>query len=337
MKITSGIIKRAQKVVMYGPEGIGKSTFASKFPDPLFIDTEGSTAQLDVKRMESPTSYSMLLQEVKYVAQNPTVCRTLVIDTADWTEKLCKQHILAKNNWDSIESPSYGRGYTVLAEEWGKLLELLNEVIEAGVNVLLTAHAMTRKFEQPDEMGSYDRFELKLEKKTAPMTKEWADIVLFANYKTDIITDSKTNSKKAIGGKRVIYTSHHPAWDAKNRAGLPEIIEMDFQEISHLFEPEGIYVVPKGLKDDRENPKTPPYQPPEENNEKISQALLDLMKANHVTKEEIQKVVTKKGHFPDGMPIEDYPKEYIDGVLIGAWDQVLQEIENSRNGLPFDI
>ena len=51
MNITRGIIKRPQKVVLYGPEGIGKSTFASHFPAPLFLDVEGSTAQLDVARI----------------------------------------------------------------------------------------------------------------------------------------------------------------------------------------------------------------------------------------------------------------------------------------------
>ena len=54
MNITSGIQARAQRVVIYGTEGIGKSTLASQFPDPLFIDTEGSTSNMDVK--QTPTS-----------------------------------------------------------------------------------------------------------------------------------------------------------------------------------------------------------------------------------------------------------------------------------------
>ena len=100
-----------------------------------------------------------------------------------------------------------------------------------------------RKFEQPDEMGAYDRWEMKLSKKVAPLLKEWADIVLFCNYKTDIITDNKTQSKKATGGKRVMYASHHPCWDAKNRYGLPDVMPMEFNQIKHLFE--GIEQKPK--------------------------------------------------------------------------------------------
>lgn len=46
----------------------------------------------------------------------------------------------------------------------------------------ICAECMMRKFEQPDEMGAYDRWELKLQKKTAALVKEWADLLLFANY-----------------------------------------------------------------------------------------------------------------------------------------------------------
>ena len=88
MQITRGKIPSAKKIVIYGPEGIGKSTFAGQFPDPLFIDTEGSTKDIDVARLPAPTSWSMLMEEVKYTISHPEVCKTLVIDTADWAEQL---------------------------------------------------------------------------------------------------------------------------------------------------------------------------------------------------------------------------------------------------------
>jgi hypothetical protein len=94
---------------------------------------------------------------------------------------------------------------------------------------------MMRKFEQPDEMGAYDRWEMKLTKKTAPMLKEWADMVLFCNYKTEVITDQNTKSKKATGGRRVMYAAHHPCWDAKNRFSLPDQMDMSFEPLEALF------------------------------------------------------------------------------------------------------
>ena len=96
-EISSGKISKAQKVVIYGPEGIGKSSFAASLPDPLFIDTEGSTGNIDVRRLPKPTSWHMLISEINFVI-NQKPCRTLVIDTIDWAEQLCVEHICAKYN-----------------------------------------------------------------------------------------------------------------------------------------------------------------------------------------------------------------------------------------------
>lgn len=240
MEITRGKIKKAKKVVIYGPEGIGKSTFASRFPDPVFIDTEGSTNDMDVARLPRPTSWTMLLEEVDYIRKTPGACRTLVIDTIDWAEMLCIEHICDKHQKNGIESFGYGNGYVYVKEEFGKFLNKLSDVIEAGINVVLTAHAQLRKFEQPDEMGAYDRWELKLGKKTSsqtsPLVKEWADMLLFANYKTySVAVDDKGKKHKAQGGKRVMYTNHHPCWDAKNRYGLPEECEFDYSVIAGII------------------------------------------------------------------------------------------------------
>ena len=208
----------------------------SKFPNPLYIDTEGSTKHMDVRRLPDPDSWTMLIKEIEYVRDNLGLCQTLVIDTADWAEMLCISHITAINKWTSIESPGYGKGYVVLQEEFGRMLNLLSQLIDRGINVVLTAHSQMRKFEQPDELGAYDRWELKLQRKTASMVKEWADLLLFANYKTYVVNiDGQGAAKgknKAQGGKRVMYTSHHPAWDAKNRVGLADELPFEFSAIS---------------------------------------------------------------------------------------------------------
>lgn len=234
MEITRGKIPCAKKVVVYGPEGIGKSTFASKFPDPVFIDTEGSTKDMDVARLPAPSSWNMLLEEVRYVMDNPQVCKTLVIDTADWAEQLCSTSVCDKHQKSGIEDFGYGKGYVFLQEEFGKLLNLLTDVVEQKmINVVLTAHAKMRKFEQPDEMGAYDRWEMKLSKNVSPMVKEWADMVLFANYKTHVVKVDGKN--KAQGGQRVLYTTHHSCWDAKNRYSLPDEIPFEYGSIAHIF------------------------------------------------------------------------------------------------------
>lgn len=132
-------------------------------------------------------------------------------------------------------------GYVYTKEEFGRFLNKLSDLIEVGINVVLTAHAQLRKFEQPDELGAYDRWELKLGKKTqsqtSPLVKEWADMLLFANYKTFSVAVGKDGKKhKGQGGKRTMYTQHHPCWDAKNRFGLPEECEFDYSVIAEIIE-----------------------------------------------------------------------------------------------------
>ncbi len=236
MEITSGIIGGAQRVVLYGPEGIGKTSFAACLPDPVFIDTEGSTVRYNVRRLPNPESWPMLLSEVEWCIRNPEALRTLAIDTADWAERLCIQNILAANKVRSIEDFGYGKGYVMVQEEFGRLLNLLTDLTRKGVHVILTAHAYMRKFEQPDEFGAYDRWELKLSKKVAPMVKEWSDMLLFANYETYVVRDDKTNTAKAQGGRRVMFTTHNPCWDAKNRESFPDKMDFDYYQIARCFE-----------------------------------------------------------------------------------------------------
>lgn len=198
VEITSGKINnKAQKVVIYGPEGIGKSTFAAHFPNPLFIDTEGSTGELDVRRLPAPTSWSYLTWEIDQVKANPNICSSLIIDTADWAERLCINNLCEKNQVSGIEGFGYGKGYVYLEEEFGRFLNRLSDLIDLGINVVFTAHATMRKFEQPDESGAYDRWELKLQKKDGPLLKEWADMVLFANYETFVVKEGSGDMKKA--------------------------------------------------------------------------------------------------------------------------------------------
>lgn len=331
MEITSGKIQSAQKVVVYGPEGIGKSTFASKFPDPVFADTEGSTKHMDVKRLPKPASWTMLFEEIKYIRQNPGLCKTFVIDTIDWAEKLCISHICANAKKKSIEDFGYGSGYVCELEEMGNLLRALDELIDAGINVVLTAHAQLRKFEQPDEMGAYDRWELKLGKKTgsqiSPIIKEWADMVLFINYKTfSVAANDKGTKHKAQGGARTMYTTHHPCWDAKNRHGLDDGLPFDYTQIAHCIEntPE------TPIKTERSDPVIPKPQPDLFEVPDASVTLDALMKQNNVTAAEIQQAVAYKGYYPEDTPIENYASDFINGVLVGAWDQVFTIIQKMR-------
>ena len=140
LKITQGPVRRAQKVVLYGSEGIGKSTLAAQFPDPLFIDTEGGTSHLDVRRISFDGSFGDLIETIEAVAAQD-VCRSLVLDTMDWAEQICVADLLKKYRQTSIESFGYGKGYTYLAEEVQQILRAMDKVIASGKNAVIVAHA----------------------------------------------------------------------------------------------------------------------------------------------------------------------------------------------------
>src|SRR5699024_369983 len=105
-----------------------------------------------------------------WVTQQVGRFETLVIDSIDWAEMECTQNVCAQYNKKGIEDFGYGQGYIYVKEEFGRFLNKLSDVIEAGINVVLTAHSQIVKFEQPDEMGAYDRYQLKLGKKTSSQT-----------------------------------------------------------------------------------------------------------------------------------------------------------------------
>ena len=348
MNIITGVIQKAQKVVIYGPEGIGKSTLASQFPNPVFIDTEGSTNGMNVARTPKPTSWELLINYIRELNASKQF-KTIIVDTIDWAEQLCIEVVCSRYQKKGIEDFGYGNGYVYEKEEFGKFLNLLQETVDSGINVVLTAHAQIRKFEQPDEMGAYDRWELKLGRKTgsqiSPLVKEWADMVLFANYKTfAVATDDKGRKFKAQGGRRVIYTTHSPCWDAKNRAGLPDEIPMDYKHIRHIIEPQGAQAqsatqMTEMSQSDMDLDKIlDDGKIAEVENDfcGIPAPLADLMKSNNVADEEIRKVVAAKGYFTEDTPIKNYPEDFINGVLIGAWQQVFNQIEIMRSGdMPF--
>ena len=379
MNIIRGKVLKPKKVLIYGPEGIGKTTFASKFPDPLFIDTEGSSGEYDVARTDDPSSWGHLKSIVQQIARERP-CKTVVIDTLDWAEKMCIKSVCDEHQWEAITDPGYGNGYSHVFNEFGKLLHLLDDVIAAGIHVVLTAHAALRKFEQPDERGAYDRWALKLidsqKCSIAHMVMEWCDAMFFANYKTIVITDSKTKKTKAQGGSRVMYTTHHSCWDAKNRYGLPDELPFQYDEIRNVIEgnaatgvetkaaattaplrEEGATksVPEPEKKEEAEKPDDKAAEPvkeaPNETEEqssavpepdkRIPKSLRDLMIHDGILEWDIENFAEGKGFVPYGTKIWDYETVnpgIIDGLFVAQWTKVRDQIRQTRKEeeIPFN-
>lgn len=350
--VISGVQRTAIKTLIYGPEGIGKSTLAAMWPNPIFIDLEGGTNQLPVVRLETPSSWSMLRAELTAIKNREVPCSTVVIDTMDAAERMCAEYIMARDGKKSIEEWGYGKGYTILQEEFGRLLDYLTDITASGINVVVLGHSTMRKFERPDESGAYDRFELKLTKQVSPMVKEWADMVLFCDYKTYVETN-KSGKAKATGGARVIRTTHAPTWDAKNRFGLPDELPLKLGEMPvqlgevipdmvaeqaaaapvaqvDMAAPQTAPAVPAAPV--QAEPATTATTPTATTTSEYSapdypermKKLVDLMVANKVTDAELRDAVGKTGNFPAECSPVDYPEGFAD-YLVSGWDTVMNK------------
>ena len=124
MNITRGPVKTAKKIGIYGPEGVGKSSYAANFPGAVFIDTEGSTKHMDVARFDPPVELGDVINDLNYVLANPKQFGTVVIDTVDWLEKLIFQAVCTEKKINNIEDLGYGKGYIYAKQKFQQILEI---------------------------------------------------------------------------------------------------------------------------------------------------------------------------------------------------------------------
>lgn len=228
--VTRGKQDKPLRAILYGVEGVGKSTFASEAPSPIFLCSEDGTSQLDVARFPSPRTWTEVLEAIRVLTHEEHDFKTLVVDTLDWLEPLCWQHVCQLGGKQSIEEFGYGKGYVIAVEQWRQLLGRIDMLARTRrMHVVLLAHATIRRVDDP-QTGPFDRYRLKLHDKSADVLREWVDAVLFARH--EVVTferNGKTRGRSS--GARVLHTTWTAAYDAKNRFDLPETLPLAWDEL----------------------------------------------------------------------------------------------------------
>jgi len=230
--------KRATPVraVLFGVEGIGKSTFAANAPAPIFLGAEDGTAQLDAVRFPTPADWPDALDALRTLTADAHEFQTLAIDTLDWLEPLIWAHICKRDGMVNIEAYGFGKGYQVALDEWRIFLAAIERLRAAKpMHVVMLAHSFVKSFKNP-EGDDYDRYEMKLNVKASGLLKEWADAVMFANYETYAVKDKAKRVRGVSTGARLLYTQRAAAYDAKNRYSLPESLPLSWQDFSAAVE-----------------------------------------------------------------------------------------------------
>jgi len=230
-RVTSGPQPRPYRVLIYGVEGIGKSTFAANAPDPIFLGTEDGTAHLDVQRLPAPESFEDVRGMLRELREAEHGFRTLVVDTVDWLEPIIWQQVCKEGGQPNIEAFGYGKGYVAALDLWREFVADLERLQrEREMHVVLVGHSQIKPFRNP-QGDDFDRYELKLHRGAAGLLKEWVEDLLFAQYETLAVEDRKTRRVKGVStGARLIYTVRTAAYDAKNRHDLPDALPLDWDE-----------------------------------------------------------------------------------------------------------
>jgi DNA-directed RNA polymerase specialized sigma24 family protein len=227
--VVRGRQDRPIRAILYGVEGVGKSTFASQAPAPIFLCSEDGTAQLDVARFPTPRNWADVLESVRVLTHEDHSFKTLVIDTMDWLEPLCWQAVCQAAGKANIEEFGYGKGYVLALDQWRTLLGRIDMLVRTRkMNVVLVGHASIRRVDDP-QTGPFDRYRMKLHDKAADVVREWVDAILFARHEV-MTVERKGKIRGVSSGARVMHTQWTAAYDAKNRFDLPDTLPLAWDE-----------------------------------------------------------------------------------------------------------
>src|SRR5262245_41374729 len=230
--IQTGVSDRSQRFVIYGSNGIGKSTLAAGFPNPDFVDTEDGTSHLDVHRIRID-NYDTLCKALEELRDLELPCETIVIDTIDRVELFLRETVCKEHRISGMEGLPYGKAYQFLIEKFNEFLtRYLDALIFDGIHVVVVGHTNIKRVQFPG-MDAFDRWELRLHTGCANRLKEWVDHVLFLNWDMRVIENE--GKPKGVGGKeRVIFANHSAAHDAKVRIPIAEKVPCTFNAIAPL-------------------------------------------------------------------------------------------------------
>lgn len=244
IKVSSGRLKTAPRILIHGNPKVGKTTAAADMEDPLFLSGEAGDGQLNVKRIEfapgryQPQTWAEVLSTPVEIAKDPSVCKTLVLDGFGAIEKLAAAHVCATNKWANISTPGYGKGEGALLAEVQKLIRLLEDVWSKGIGIAFVCHTTMGKVKRPDG-SEYPRYAPALTSvnnaDVAGLVVGWCDAVLFAEIEVEV---AKTDKKAiAIGtGRHIVRTtSSDPQYVAGGRYdNVPPVMDLDMREWRRL-------------------------------------------------------------------------------------------------------
>ena len=207
----------AEKFMIYGLAGSGKTTFASKLKNSLIVDIEGGANKISTPRTERIKSTEQLYTIMADLYREPErKFDTICFDSADWLARLIIEDVagIDKKNLDATLNKSnggYGNGKQVLENHVrSRLLPMLAALIDKGYNVCLLAHAAVKDITDADGMD-VEKLAPKIDPVTLDAFVEWCDDIFYL---------------KNVDGERTITLEDNGSVLAKNRLGLHGTVKL---------------------------------------------------------------------------------------------------------------
>ena len=232
MTRSSGVKTAGIKLVLWGQAGTYKTTFASKLPNPLFIDPNGGSRYVNVNR-EDVSKWEEVQGLLNKVEKGEEDCQTIVLDEFTDTQGLLERWYCAKNGKEGLGDFGHGKGYSGFRGEMGKVLRQLGRLSAAGINIVIITHSIGKTFGNP-EGPDYDKYIPTLDKSIWSNLFGFADAVLYFGNK---VYAAENESGKAIGiaGDAKIFCSGTALFDAKNRFNMPKSIANGHDSVEALW------------------------------------------------------------------------------------------------------
>lgn len=234
VKIISGAVARGQKVCVYGPEGVGKTSFAALFPTPLFLDLERGTCGYEVDRIYAQT-IGQVEEALDSLGGGGSGYQTLVVDTVDALWQLMGRQVACAKGVKNVDEVAYGKGVPIVADVLLRFMDRLDALAVGGMHVVILAHTEVKKFEDAEAAAAYDRYIFRIQKQSANVVMERMDSVLFANFDAKAVRDASGKVRGVGGRERVLHTVHTASHDGKNRLGLPEKMPLSRETVERLL------------------------------------------------------------------------------------------------------
>lgn len=245
------------RVLIYGNEGVGKTTLASEFPNPVFLQCEdGTPGELELESFGNLDSFDAVLEAMIALYDGDHEFKTVVLDSVTAFQRLIFSETCARgdehgNAKAKIEDFGYGKGYVNAKSVLREFLDGCDALRrDRGMAVVLVAHSVVTTFNDP-ETSSYDRYEIDLHKQLNNDVTRDLDAILLLKKPVQVKGETKqgalskndktTARTRAEGSAStvLIHANGKPAYVAKNRYGIPESVRFDqgkgFEALANYF------------------------------------------------------------------------------------------------------